>query len=157
MKIIAIFFSLITISAYAGNSNNVEYIDIYPADYAKIKLVPGFGPVGPAGIQYVKLIIEKSDGFGEMSTATVIIHDKENALIFRSQNYHHCSSESDKCFIEFNIKPDQLKNLIVEIAYHNLGGWPTFRQYRVKGLAMLTNQSTTRLSAPDAQKPRAGY
>ena len=112
---------------------------ITPAEYTKIGLMPGYGPVSEEGTQYIQLVVSQNDGMGAMSSVRLFLYDEKKELQLISQIYYQCAQEHNKCFIEFNIKPSQLKNLEVELYYLSEGESPKIREYRVQGLGMLTS------------------
>lgn len=139
MKILGLIAFVFALPVLADKPLNVEYIDIEPADYGKIDLIPGYGAVSEDGTQYIKLVVVRNDDFGVMSTVRLFLYANDNRLKLITQNYHHCSEEHNKCFIEFNVSPSELGNMVVELYYMKPEPMPMFREYRVKGLGMPGN------------------
>lgn len=142
MRAMILLTHFCTFSTFAGDASNVDYIIIEPANYQRLSIIPSYGPVADNGVQYVKIVVVQNDGFGDMSDARIFVYGEDNKLQLISQNYHSCSEENNKCFIEFNASPSVLNHMVVELYYMN-SYEPVFREYRIKGLGMLNPNNET--------------
>lgn len=136
MKTLALLPYFYLFLTFAGEASNVEYIDIEPENYQQIAIIPSYGPIADNGLQYIKIVVVRNDGFGVMSDARLYVYDQDKRLQLISQNYHSCSVENNKCFIEFSASPSVLNHLVLEL-YYMSSNESMFREYRIKGLGIL--------------------
>lgn len=127
---------VISFTVLGGESVNVESIDLDPANYGQLDIIPSYGPVTENGMQYIKLVVAQNDGFGVMSIARLFVYDQKKKLQLVSQNYHYCSEVNNKCFIEFSTSSSELNNIVINLSYMN-SKKSLFREYRIKGLGKL--------------------